>query len=657
MNSFFTLLLSNIILAAGLAVIAYAITKKWRSPHLAHGLWLLVLVKLVTPPIVHVPLPQWISPVAITQVVEVTETPAIPIPTETIQELHVRPIPETLPTLVTRLEPLPLEHTEPRANESEPADIRVLPAAPTFKLPTWPQTLFGLWCIGLIGLVLTGARRHWLLSRVIAKATLLQGPLREEAQAIARQLGLRHCPDLRVTTARVCPLVSAGWWNQTILLPTQLLDQLTPEQHRSILTHELSHIRRHDHLVRRFELFALAIHWWNPVAWLASRQLRQAEERCCDAMVVSALPDQRRCYGEALLQTIEFLTEGPTLSTIGASGFGEFTFSQRIETIMKMEVSKGMSWISRAIVLVVAVSVLPFAGAAITKDEGERPGKTTSGQGDAEVNQPAKGKEKTMVVSGKCLTWMDKTPLSGVTIRLLATRGLVGEPKVIATTVSDAHGNYRFDPVAPHSHMRLTRLRYHLAAHHVDRPVRVTTVRLDDRASRTNIFFSAPGVTLKGRVVDMQGHPVAGANVSQAYLHSGIANGLPTAVTNAEGRFQLTRLPPIDPGKTPWPALSFRVEHPEYPSVSHRVTKIPGIARFVLPSGCTLTGVVRDASTGKPVNGVIVTASRDSGQDIHTVTVTAVIEWWLSTENIRSRSRTLLSLLMLLRASSVKQAK
>src|SRR5689334_15508108 len=49
--------LGNAILASALAVVAAAVAHLARRPALAHSLWLLVLLKLVTPPLVRVPLP------------------------------------------------------------------------------------------------------------------------------------------------------------------------------------------------------------------------------------------------------------------------------------------------------------------------------------------------------------------------------------------------------------------------------------------------------------------------------------------------------------------------------------------------------------------------------------------------------------------------
>ena len=49
--------LSNTVMAGVLALAAFGVGKACRRPALAHALWLLVLLKLVTPPLVRVPVP------------------------------------------------------------------------------------------------------------------------------------------------------------------------------------------------------------------------------------------------------------------------------------------------------------------------------------------------------------------------------------------------------------------------------------------------------------------------------------------------------------------------------------------------------------------------------------------------------------------------
>src|SRR5689334_9883113 len=51
MNWLLALAVQNTLLATVLALVVACVTRLWRNPPLAHVLWLLVLVKLVTPPI------------------------------------------------------------------------------------------------------------------------------------------------------------------------------------------------------------------------------------------------------------------------------------------------------------------------------------------------------------------------------------------------------------------------------------------------------------------------------------------------------------------------------------------------------------------------------------------------------------------------------
>ena len=61
MESLVLAMLSNALVVTGLALVPLMLGRSGRSPALVHGLWLVVLLKLVTPPIVQVPLA--ISPV------------------------------------------------------------------------------------------------------------------------------------------------------------------------------------------------------------------------------------------------------------------------------------------------------------------------------------------------------------------------------------------------------------------------------------------------------------------------------------------------------------------------------------------------------------------------------------------------------------------
>ena len=67
----------------------------------------------------------------------------------------------------------------------------------------------------------------------------------------------------------------------------------------------------------------MGLYWWHPVVWYARRELREAEEQCCDAWVVATLPGAGRAYASALLDTLDFLSAAPPAVPLLASGLGQ----------------------------------------------------------------------------------------------------------------------------------------------------------------------------------------------------------------------------------------------------------------------------------------------------------------------------------------------
>src|SRR5437764_925676 len=141
--------------------------------------------------------------------------------------------------------------------------------------------------------------------------------------ALLKRVTRRPCgiPVPRLVPGRVPPMLWTGLGRPQLLLPAGLLGALDPGQRATLLAHELAHLRRRDHWVRRLEFVALGLYWWHPAAWLACRELREAEEQCCDAWVVAALPGAARRYATALVETLDFLAAAPAAPPL-ASGLG-----------------------------------------------------------------------------------------------------------------------------------------------------------------------------------------------------------------------------------------------------------------------------------------------------------------------------------------------
>lgn len=349
--------LSNACFAFALALGAVAAGAKAKRPHPAHLLWLLVFVKLVTPPLVTVPVGIFSQqPQKVDAGARAFGAGAQPTALETVPGS----------SLLSRFAPL--------WNRAKPG-------------------LVALWLLGSAVVLVWSMARVCRFGRLLAAESDVPPPeLREEAERMARRLGLATTPTICTTTAPLSPMV---WWTGgpvRIVLPRVLLDRMDAQDWRWILAHELAHVRRRDYLVRWVEWLACVYFWWNPVVWWAQRNLRATEEICCDDLVISALHPKPKSYADSLLSAVEFLARpavrAPAMASEVNSGG---SLERRFRMIVTGKSNQPSSRWSQVCVLACVLAVLPL-GLASAQDyeavakrlkESVKQGEITPQQADA----------------------------------------------------------------------------------------------------------------------------------------------------------------------------------------------------------------------------------------------------------------------------------
>ncbi|MEX2118068.1 MAG: M56 family metallopeptidase [Pirellulales bacterium] len=339
--------LVNAAVATALALLAAVASLVCRRPPVVYCLWLLVLVKLITPPLVRLP-------VELTGLV--ARQPAQRPSTQTAGGRHevggeqLRGIAPAAPAAkevgvangsasfpVTRdsVSSAPFEqiYGDYRVTLPEDHGAELLfdegSTVSRWRTLPWALLIGGAWLAGSCGWWLLVAIRIARFGRLLRYSQPACERLQAEASALSRRLGLSRPPELRLIGGRVPPLLWALGRQPVVLLPHALLDRLDRQQQATLLAHELAHLRRRDHWVRWLELVVLGLYWWHPVAWWARRRFQQAEEQCCDAWVLWALPGLARTYAKALLETVEFLSEVRPVMPPAASGLGQVYLLKR----------------------------------------------------------------------------------------------------------------------------------------------------------------------------------------------------------------------------------------------------------------------------------------------------------------------------------------
>lgn len=131
------------------------------------------------------------------------------------------------------------------------------------------------------------------------------------------QLGVSTAVRLVRSTLAETPMV-VGWLAPVVLVPASAFTALSAEQLRSILAHELSHIRRYDHLVNAAQLVIETLLFFHPAIWWLSRQARIERENCCDDAAVHASGNPR-LLAEALAR-LESLRIAHPPTALAANG-------------------------------------------------------------------------------------------------------------------------------------------------------------------------------------------------------------------------------------------------------------------------------------------------------------------------------------------------
>lgn len=171
----------------------------------------------------------------------------------------------------------------------------------TAALPSWPLLVVAAWAVGASGCAGHSLLGGLWLRRLRRRGTVAPLAWRDWLAARCRQLGVA-CPRLVLTSRPVTPLL-VGWLRPTLLLPLALLSGLAPGQVEALLTHELVHLRRRDHLVNLLQVLLETLLFYHPAVWALSRDLRHDRELCCDHQVAQLVG--RPAYARALLAAEE----------------------------------------------------------------------------------------------------------------------------------------------------------------------------------------------------------------------------------------------------------------------------------------------------------------------------------------------------------------
>ena len=341
--------------------------RKWAWPQMRYILWLLVLIKLILPPMIS-------SPLSITSEVSLLIQKAINTQINQSQSALEAFDPANQAKLVILPEKRP-QHLKFSGNLIvSDAATQTYVAAPATILLSWKTYIFFFWLAGILILsIWLVVRLSELRHKYMKKSQQLNIPnrLKEQLTLAAQKLKLRKLPQVILTDNVCCPAVF-GVFRPVLLIPRKNLTNLTKQNVEHIFLHELAHIKRGDLLIHTFYMGLQIAYWFNPLLWLMRKHLQNLRELCCDATVARVLEERTHEYRKTLLDTAKQLFIEPATPGLGLMGLFENSdwLVYRLKWLEKKTWGKSHLRIASIFILVclMATCVMPMTSNSKVKD-------------------------------------------------------------------------------------------------------------------------------------------------------------------------------------------------------------------------------------------------------------------------------------------------
>lgn len=566
--------------------------------------------------------------------------------------------------------------SKPAAPIATPANAASRSAAPV------GLTLNESWRLSLLPMACVSLALIWLGGSVVAFGRLVNGlirlrqfskslrPLHDEqlrnlGEASARTLHLRTVPQLYESALLLSPL-SVGVVRPCVVLPIGAASQFNAMQLRGLLLHEFAHIARRDHFVGVLQRLAAILFWWNVPLHRASTRIAEIREQICDD--ISTGDGDTHDYAAMLLNVASrVVSSSPLPATIGVFKQTTGEFAQRIHRLLDprrriVTNLKGHAKFVAAVcfLMLLAPAVMPLDVRGAVRDERLIPKNPVTATDEsapsptaapASADEPPGGvevKERAELEQGESgrpegnpIKWpkrlrgvikdRDGQPIAGATVRLdfekihEYTIGRWDETLESDTQVTGSDGEYSFDAsdFAKLTHRPFVLMLTVTAEGYEDKKW-WCWYTLSDNGLKEHLkdVEMLPGRTVRGRCVDPEGAPVAGAIVKMAASYDSKrpagAWAWDPRETAADGTFEFSV--PREGG-----AYEVWVVHPEW--APKRVALLQGEDDFGdihLQEGAPLRGTVRRAD-GSPVAGTVVVAESVDGGDWDTVSFDATV--------------------------------
>lgn len=202
----------------------------------------------------------------------------------------------------------------------------------TASIIAWWQIGFAIWAAGVIIFLAFHAIKHYRFCKTMRRwsKNITDERILLLLEDIKSEMGITRSIQVHLCTFAGSPMM-VGLFKPQILLPTL---EMTQDETRFILKHELVHYKRKDLLYKYLVMAATALHWFNPIIYMIAKAINVLCETSCDAEVLqNADESTRQSYGETIIGIVQYHSRLKTAYSTNFYG-GKNIMKTRISSIM-----------------------------------------------------------------------------------------------------------------------------------------------------------------------------------------------------------------------------------------------------------------------------------------------------------------------------------
>lgn len=199
------------------------------------------------------------------------------------------------------------------------------------------------------------------------------------------QVGVSTNVAIIQTTGTSIPAIF-GVTRPWLLIPDKVLKNISHENLRYIILHELTHLKRRDIIINWITFSLQIIHWFNPLIWLAFHKMRSDRELLCDENVLTRLKQEEiKKYGHTIIDMAELVSNRTSCSGIAGILEDKSQLKSRISMISRFG-GKSRTIPAAGIVIAVLLTGSVFVNADDYAEKMKLPEASVNSFADTEIS-------------------------------------------------------------------------------------------------------------------------------------------------------------------------------------------------------------------------------------------------------------------------------